>query len=1098
MANLIKLIENLQNYKIRLSSLITELSEFKKYSPQVAEELKRQIAEEEQKYNQQIQHAKDLALRKHQQEEENFNKLIGQENQRLKQEIFEKEEESNKKLFKLQAEAKTELIDIALYTELARQKAQNEAPRLFQEELHSQQHLFAKLIDEIDGIEKPSQDIAPRLLSRSWNNPSWTSTKSNTNSYQPQISGQAPGILRIGKFEQVADFSKEQIPALAEIPAFIPVRAIPNNSNLQLPGHIAIYSNDAESRQLAVEAIQSIALRIISTFPVKKLQGIFIDPVSMGNNFPFKELNNFISGLKTYTRSDDIREQLRRLTVHIEQVIQNYLGRNYQSIEQFNQAKSFVGEAYRYLFVADFPTNFDSHSWEDIKSILVNGSKAGVYVVIHIDETLEKPRNFDYNVFKNYCTVLRPSPKNNEGKILFTTQLPNGQDCVINLDQPPPNQQFNYLIALINQATKNVKLETVPFKELYSEKPEWSEAYDSRQEIRAPIGVMGAMDRLEFWLGENEDGQVVSQGLLAGKPGAGKSYTLHSIILSLAMRYAPDELEMYLLDFKEGVEFQIYVDPERSENSNLSEELNEDKALPHAKVISIESDREFSLSVLKAVQEEIEKRGNKFKFAGVSSLKEYRQKTNEKFPRILVVIDEFQYMFQESDNITRQLNLIFEDITRRGRAFGVHLLIASQSPNVPNMSRSVYSFIELRMAMQMDKNTANSVLAEGNTDAVDLLDKPGKVIYNRDFGRKSYNNIGQIADVSSRARREAVLHINLVATQRNYRRPQPLILFNGTQATKLSHNRQLVKLSEMAYWLSLKSLNKEIIQEQDWAVVETPGVAWLGEAMRIGDHTKAIFRRRSRSNMLIVSASEENTFGIFGGIILSLVHCYEPHKAEFKIIDSSIPDEDNHWAEMFNVFRDNLAPYYLATLGKRFPSPENKILRGEEILQEIHAEYERRKQQRDENPNLASKDPSLFFIYALGGINRAQNMRPVMGRRGEEASPDAEKLQVILSQGSELGIHTILWVDNMKTFMKITGDNRSWLTHFDLRLGSTMPADDSRLLLGETYAQNLPHLRVYFRDEGTATGLEKFKPYAVPSYQEIAEYSSKLKKRSIN
>jgi hypothetical protein len=336
----------------------------------------------------------------------------------------------------------------------------------------------------------------------------------------------------------------------------------------QLLRHIAIFSNDTESRKAAVEAIQSIAIRIISTFPARKLRGIFIDPVSMGNNFPFKELHDFISGPKTYTRSDDVREQLRSLTVHIEQVIQNYLGKNYQSIEEFNKVDSFVEEAYRYLFVADFPTNFDTNSWEDLKSILVNGSKAGVYLILHIDQTLEKPRSFDYEVFNSYCTVLRPLSDRYQGRPLFTTQLPHGLSFKINLDQPPQNAQFNALIATITQATKDIKTETVPFSRLDPKKvapknTQWSKGYDSRREIRAPIGVMGANDLLEFWLGENEDGQVVSQALLAGKPGAGKSYTLHAIIISLAMRYAPDELEMYLLDFKEGVEFQIYVDPER-------------------------------------------------------------------------------------------------------------------------------------------------------------------------------------------------------------------------------------------------------------------------------------------------------------------------------------------------------------------------------------------------------------------------------------------------------------------------------------------------------------------------------------------------------
>ncbi|MEH2363819.1 FtsK/SpoIIIE domain-containing protein [Nostoc sp.] len=1074
MANIIAIIKEIKLINTKIQQDREQVAKLGQSNPQHQQKLKQTFLEEK----------------------ERSNKHINQEENRLKEIILKEKERLNQRLEELKEQVMVEFKTIASYTNFARQKAHDEAPRLLKDEWMNQQELLADMMNRIDGLIAPSGDRPPRLISLPWSDPRWTPSEKAKNNYRPQISGQAPGVLRVGELHQVNALRVEELEPSVGVPAFVPIRALSNNVNQRLPGHIAIFSNNAESRQAAVEAIQSIALRIISTFPAKKMKGIFIDPVSMGNNFPFKELHDFISGLKTYTRSDDVREQLRHLSVHIEQVIQNYLGRNYQSIEEFNQAKSSVEEAYRYLFVADFPTNFDNNSWEDIKSLLVNGSKAGVYVVLHIDEKLEKPRNFDYEVFNSYCTVLKPSEDKYQDKPLFTTQLPNGLFSKIRLDSPPPNEQFNKLIATITQTTKNVKTETVPFTELYPEKPAWSEAYDSRQEIRAPIGVMGAMDRLEFWLGENEDGQNVSQALLAGRPGAGKSYTLHATIISLAMRYAPDELEMYLLDFKEGVEFQIYVDPERSENSSHSEGLNEAKALPHAKVISIESDREFGLSVLKSVQEEIEKRGSKFKAAGVSSLKDYRSKSNEKLPRVLVVIDEFQYMFQENDNITRQFNLIFEDITRRGRAFGVHLLIASQSPNVPNMNRSIYSFIELRMAQQMDKNTAASVLAEGNSDAVDLLDRPGKVIYNRDFGRKSYNDIGQVADMSSGARQKALLHIQSIAAQRNYQRPEPLILFNGTQATKLSHNRQLVKLSEMSHWLSLRDLNKEVIKEHDWSVAETPGVTWLGEAMRIGDHTKAIFLRRSRSNMLIVSASEETVFGILGGILISLVHCYESQKAQFRIIDLSQEDEDNSWAEMSTTFRDAFETYFPTCVGKRFPNLENKVLRAEDILQQTHAEFARRKKQRDENPDSTNFGQSLFFLYALGSLNRAQNLRPVIGRRGEEPSAEAEKLLELLSQGPELGIHTILWLDNMKTFMKITGDNRSWLTHFDLRVGSTMPADDSRLLLGETYAQSLPQLRAYFRDEATAIGLEKFKPYAVTSSQEIAEYSKRLKQRS--
>ena len=47
--------------------------------------------------------------------------------------------------------------------------------------------------------------------------------------------------------------------------------------------------------------------------------------------------------------------------------------------------------------------------------------------------------------------------------------------------------------------------------------------------------------------------------LIAGKTGSGKSTLLHALITNGALRYSPDELELYLIDFKKGVEFKVYA-----------------------------------------------------------------------------------------------------------------------------------------------------------------------------------------------------------------------------------------------------------------------------------------------------------------------------------------------------------------------------------------------------------------------------------------------------------------------------------------------------------------------------------------------------------
>jgi hypothetical protein len=229
-----------------------------------------------------------------------------------------------------------------------------------------------------------------------------------------------------------------------------------------------------------------------------------------------------------------------------------------------------------------------------------------------------------------------------------------------------------------------------------------------------------------------------------------------------------------------------------------------------------------------------------------------------------------------------------------------------------------------------------------------------------------------------------------------------------------------------------------------------------------------------------------------------LVHCYQPQTAEFQIIDLSIPNEEdeNDWSQMTTTLRDQFSTHFPTGLGKRFPNTEQEIVRAEMTLQKVYQEFERRQQMREQNPDEMNFGASLFFVCAIGGLNRAQNLRPVVGKRGDEMSSDAQNLLALVSKGSELGIHTILWMDSTKSFLQMFGDSRAAFTHFDLRVGLTMPPDDSRQLLGESYAQNLPRLRAYFHDVAIAAGLEKFKPYAIPSTQEIQGYGQRLNQRS--
>jgi len=93
-----------------------------------------------------------------------------------------------------------------------------------------------------------------------------------------------------------------------------------------------------------------------------------------------------------------------------------------------------------------------------------------------------------------------------------------------------------------------------------------------------PIG-MNVQARSTLW---NWGVGTVHHGLVGGTTGSGKTNLIHVLLTGLAEAYGPEELELYLADFKEGVEFKDYQTAD----------------LPHARIVALESEPELGLSIL--------------------------------------------------------------------------------------------------------------------------------------------------------------------------------------------------------------------------------------------------------------------------------------------------------------------------------------------------------------------------------------------------------------------------------------------------------------------------------------------------------------------
>ncbi len=255
---------------------------------------------------------------------------------------------------------------------------------------------------------------------------------------------------------------------------------------------------------------------------------------------------------------------------------------------------------------------------------------------------------------------------------------------------------------------KEVKRE---LKDLQRDKEFWTKS--SQYEVSVPVGWDINHKEVCF-----EIGNAQNHTLICDHSGSGKSNFLHVLIQNLAFYYDPDEVQLFLLDYKEGVEFNAYTDP----------------ILEHARLVSVASSVGFGMSFLSWLCDEMKIRSELFKQFKVKDLSDYRK--HEKMPRLIVVVDEFQVLFSDKStqvkgSVERSLNTLL----KKGRSYGVHLVLATQTMRGGEIDSSIKAQIANRIALPMDAEDSSSVL--GDDAACELVRPEG--IFNNNGGHQKYH-----------------------------------------------------------------------------------------------------------------------------------------------------------------------------------------------------------------------------------------------------------------------------------------------------------------------------------------------------------------------
>jgi hypothetical protein len=870
---------------------------------------------------------------------------------------------------------------------------------------------------EVDSIN----DECSRICSE-WTDPSW-------NDWQPPHD--IPPALRFGEFhvrmaeilEGVPSSSRLKSAAKGEyrLPALLPFPTFCS---------MLIKAQD-EGRNQAAQVFQNVMLRLLAVLPPGKLRFTIVDPVGLGRNFAsFMHLADYDDALVTsriWTETTHIDQKLTDLTEHMETVIQKYLRDQFPTIEDYNVHAQEVAEPYRFLVVANFPVNFSPDAVRRLVSIIQSGPRCGVYTLISADTSQPLPVGFSYSDLEQAGAVLL----NWQGD-QFKWQDDDFTEFPLRLDAPPPADFSARLLRQIGEKAKEAKRVEVPFEFVVPQPAKWWTG-SSRGGIDVPLGRVGATKRQHLRLGHGTSQHV----LIAGKTGSGKSTFLHALICNLAVCYSPEEVELYLVDFKKGVEFKTYANHE----------------LRHARVIAIESEREFGLSVLQRLDAELKRRAELFRAVGAQELAAYRQANGSpSMPRILLVVDEFQEFFVEDDKIAQDASLLLDRLVRQGRAFGLHVLLGSQTlGGAYTLARSTIDQMAVRIALQCSETDAHLILSHDNS-AARLLSRPGEAIYNDANGLVEGNNPFQIVWLSDDRRESYLEKIQEMAARLPPTSGEPQIVFEGNAPADARRNAHLIDL-----------FNRPRTQAD-----AASASAWLGEAIAIKEPTSVVFTPQSGNNLLIVGQNDAASLGMLStaliGLSLQLAPppAESPTTAQFYVLDGT-PEDAPH-AGFWNKLADALGPRLRVGSRRELPS----------IVADLAAETSRRAQSGGPEPV-----PLFLFIY---GLHRFRDLRRNEDDFGFSSQPQekpspANQLAEILRDGAAAGVHALVWCDSLNNLTR-TADRQS-LREFELRVLFQMSAADSSTLIDSPLASKLGVHRALFCSEEQGK-IEKFRPYGLP------------------
>lgn len=798
-------------------------------------------------------------------------------------------------------------------------------------------------------------------------------------------------------------------------------------------------------RKFYQEKLKMLLFKIFMSFPAGKIEATMIDPLELGETFSMftrlGEQHARIIDTKIWSQEKDIAERIQILRQKLETTIQSY-----GNDKEIRLKK----EPIRILAITDFPTGFNQAALQDLQAIVRKSASFGVCIFVWANSgEVGKLAENQQSVLNEIQEMLQVG---NASGTYLELVTPKFKDVQLELDDMKEaftnkDEIMDQILKGINGSKQNIEDFDAMFENIGNTQNWFKE--NTINEISIPIGVKGADTVVKMVLGKS--GSTEHHALIAGQTGAGKSTLLHTIIMSTMLNYSYDEVEMYLVDFKEGIEFKPYSR----------------YRLPSLRVIAIDSEREFGLNVLKELCYELERRADLFSRADCEDITDYRNSTNLKIPKIMLIFDEIQELFREkesSDNLQKECLECLNKLITQGRAMGIHIILACQDFKLVSGIEPLFSQMAIRIAIKGSEYSARSVLGSSNEGAKQLQDRDaGAAIYNGKNGLESANVVFQVSYLAKGKRTKLIENLNCYYEKIQNELPRTRVLLTNAEDGVFNVFNQLI---------NTKMANPMFRNLSEYGLV-------IGEGFEVKRDFRFSMTPSKGSNLLMIGLDEKKASSLFYFSILSILHNNVAHRnsgqgAKIHLVDLSSDSvysfsDKTDFEHLEMVFNGQIKRTKMYNMEDNISNAYDALIRrmnGEEEVKE-----------------------RLFFMFF--GLNRAHKLiNENMYDDTDFEKTALEKLNRLIEDGAKYGINVIIWGENLEGTSRIIKQN--FERYFTQRVTFDTEPKISEQLVMEHNSKTLRSTTAIYMNMDTDVKNTHFRPYELPDKAWIEKFADVL------